>query len=122
MGGALYLSSTTLSFDSGNNTFTRNRGKHGGVLFATGSRIESQSQSLFIINNFATGNGGGMHLSQYHLIFFNGMNELNENQAGNGGAIYASQSNLIVEAQSLTKMNSNLAICNRGALYLTMSI
>ena len=67
------------------------------------------------------GNGGGMHLSQCHLAFFSGMNDLNENQAGNGGAIYASQSNLFVEAQSLTEMNSNLATHNGGALHLTMS-
>ena len=94
----------------------RNRSKHGGALFATGRRIEIQSQSLFIDNNFSTGNGGGMHLSQCHLAFFSGMNDLNENQAGNGGALYTSQSNLFVEAQSLTEMNSNLATHNGGAL------
>ena len=65
-----------------------------------------------------------MHLSQCHLAFFSGMNDLNENQAGNGGALYTSQSNLLnfVEAQSLTEMNSNLATHNGGALHLTMSI
>ena len=121
MGGAIYLSRTDFSFDSGNNTIARNRGENGGALFAMRSRIDCRTQSLFLTNNVATEYGGGMHLSESYLALFNGVNEFNENQASNGGAIHASHSTIVVEAQSLTAMNSNLVIQSGGALYLIRS-
>ena len=121
MGGVIYLSRTSFSFDSGNNTIARNGGEHGGALYAMGSRIDCRSQNLFMINNIATENGGGMHLAESYLALSNGVNEFNENQAGFGGAIHASHSTIVVEAQSLTAMNSNVVIQSGGALYLIMS-
>ena len=121
MGGVFYLSRTDFFFDSGNITFARNRGEHGGALFASGSRISCTNQSLLMINNIATENGGGMYLSKSYLALLNDINEFKENQADNGGTIYATQSTILIEAQSLTEMNSNVAIHNGGALYLIMS-
>ena len=74
-----------------------------------------------MINNIAMKSGGGMHLSESNLNLLNDINGLNENQADYGGAIYASQSTLHIEAQSLTEMNSNVALHNGGALFLVMS-
>ena len=122
MGGALFLSTSLLSFESGKNTIARNRGEHGGAIFATQSRIDIRNHSTSIGDNIALQNGGGVHLSECFLVLFSGINKINRNHATNGGAIYASQSEIIVETKSLlTEAEFNSAAGSGGAMYLNMS-
>ena len=122
MGGALFLSTSLLSLDSGENTIARNRGEHGGAIFAIQSRIDIRNHSVSIRDNVALQNGGGVHLSESSFVLFSGINKINRNHATNGGAIYASQSEIIVETKSLlTEVEFNSVAGSGGAMYLNMS-
>ena len=121
-GGAVYLSSTNVTFFNGHNTIARNVAKSGGAISVIESQLIFSYGSCKLVGNQAD-YGGAIHASESQLIFSYGNCNLVGNQADYGGAIYAIESKLVIEVNSWTEIivSTNFAMHHGGGLYMTTS-
>ena len=120
-GGAITSFQSSLTFNHGSVVhFSNNRARQGGAILSTSSTISMEGK-IIISNNMVTvasGNGGGISLSQTRLeIKENGICLITNNSAARGGGIHSSSSTIIVHNHAQLKVIDNSADLGGGIYF-----